>query len=461
MIDRRTLLWFTGAGSAALTLSACAGSRESDPHTIRYWGMGAADKDKDEKVREAFRQTPQGKDVDVVIDQVPSNGVSDMSQIITAVRGGTAPDLWWMDRFNAVQNASIGLLEPIGPIIEKYEGVSTKEFTAQWIQFAVDELTYNGELYGLPTSTDARGLMYNEDVLRDAGVDLGLFDPEQHTVTWDELADACEKMTKKDSRGNYERFGFAPWLSEGWPYTWGFGFGAEAYDNKSSQVSLNSDAWKSVYELYKDWTDTYPYATVDAFFATYQPPNAPPSQTAMFSGRLGIDTTGPWQIQGNEKYAPDLPLKFTWLPVAAEGDPHYTWSGGQSLVIPKGTTITENLWQYLKFHAGYPGQSIIQPLLGNLPTNLQAISEKKYNPKAELFEQMLPTSTSRPPLPVGSAIWDTLTRTRSSVTLGSQTPAQCVQTNQQYIEPKMALFPGYKMPETYGSKNDLTPPSAS
>ena len=455
MISRRSLLAGSAAAGLGLGLGACASSPDAGPNVIRYWGVGAADKDKDEQVRDAFLKTDAGKDAQIYIDQVPSSGVADMSQIITAVRGGTAPDLWWMDRFNAVQNASIGLLEPLDELIEKYEDVSPEEFKSQWIQFAVDELTYDGKLYGLPCTTDARGLMYNEDLLRDAGVDLDLFDADQHVLTWDELSEAVEQIVEIDDRGNYTRFGFAPWLGEGWPYTWAFGLDAQAYDNDTATVTLDSPQWESVFQLYADWAERFPYATVDAFMATYQPPNAPPTQTAMFSGNLGIDITGPWQISSNEKYAPDLPLKFTYLPVAQEGDPTYTWSGGQCLVIPAGANITKTLWEFLKFYAGYEGQSRVVPQYGNLPTNLKAIEEGTYNPKAELFRQMLPNSTSRPPLPVGSAMWDTLTRARSSVALGSRTPAEAVADNQSMIAPKMDLFEGYRMPDTYGQPSPV------
>ncbi|UFU05525.1 extracellular solute-binding protein [Ruania halotolerans] len=455
-MDRREFL--VGAGvvtAAAFTASSCARSGPTGDHVIRYWGMGASDTDKDEAVREAFLATEEGQGMQIVIDQVPSSGVADMSQIITAVRGGTAPDLWWMDRFNAVQNASIGLLEPIDPLIEEYEDVSPEEFKRQWIQFAIDELTYDGQTYGLPTSTDARGLLYNENVLLESGIDLDMFDPEQHVITWDELREVARRITQVDSRGNYERFGFAPWIDEGWAYTWGFGLNAQVYDNATATITLDSPEWVSVFELFADWAEEFPYASVDAFYATYQPPNSPPSQSALFSGRLGMTTSGPWAIQGNEKYAPDLPLSFTWLPVTHADEPSRTWSGGQSLVIPKGANVTKNLWEYLKFHAGYPGQSIIQPLLGNLPTNLRAIEEDAFNPKAELFRQMLPNSTSRPPLPVGSAAWDALARTRGSVALGSMSPTEAAQSNQALIAPKMELFAGYTMPETYGTPSEV------
>ncbi|MFC0674643.1 extracellular solute-binding protein [Brachybacterium hainanense] len=456
MIDRRRFLGGAGlAAAATLGASSCARSGPTGDKVIRYWGMGAADKDKDEMVRDAFLQTDAGKGVEIVINQVPSSGNADMSQIITAVRGGTAPDLWWMDRFNGVQNASIGLLEPIDPLIEEYEDVSPEEFKKQWIQFAIDELTYDGQTYGLPTSTDARGLLYNENILRDRGIDLDMFDPEQHVITWDELREVARQCTHEDDRGNYDMLGFAPWQDQGTPYTWAFGMGAEVYDNDSGQITLDSPQWQAVFEMYADWAEEFPYSKVDAFYATYQPPNAPPTQNALFSERLAITPTGPWQIQGNKKYAPHLPLKWTWLPVEKEGDSTYTWSGGQSLVIPKGANITKTLWEYLKFHAGYPGQAIYQPILGNLPTNIQAIVEKKYDPGAELFRQMLPTSTSRPPLPVGTAVWDTLDRSKTSVTIGSKSPREAAEDNQALIAPKMSLFPGFRMPDTYGQPSEI------
>jgi multiple sugar transport system substrate-binding protein len=438
------------AGTAGL--GACADTPSSGPHTVRFWGQGAADKDKDEAVRDAFKKTDAGKDAEIYIDQVPSNGVSDMSQIITAVRGGTAPDLWFMDRFNAVQNASIDLLEPLDPLIEKYEDVSPEEFKKQWLQFAMDELTYDGKLYGFPATTDARAIEYNEDLLRDNGIDLDLFDPDQHVLTWDEIADVAEKLTKEDKKGNYKVLGFAPWMDEAWAYTWAGAFGAEGYDNDTSTVTLDTPEWKSVFEVFADWAEKYPYGKVDAFYATYQPPNAPPSQTARFSGRLGMSVAVTSNIQNNLKYAKDVPLKHTWLPVVKDGDDPYTWSGGHSIVVPRGANMTRTLWEFMKFYAGVPGQSIIIPKVGVLPTNMEALEKKKYNHdhEIEVYKSMLQYSTCRPPLPVGSAMWDALARTRDSVPLGSTTPEAAIKSNQDYVEPKMDLFPGYKMPDTYG-----------
>lgn len=460
-LRRRTFLGLAGAGAVAIALPSCANQSASGSNVLRYWGMGASDADKDQAVADAFGQTPEGQGVEIAISQVPSNGVADMSQIITAVRGGTAPDVWWIDRFNTVQSASIGLLQPLDELIETYEGVSVEEYASQWVSFSIDELTYDGSIYGLPTSTDARGIMYNEDVLRAAGLDLDMFDPAQHVMTWDELMEAAKACVELDGSGNYTRLGYAPWLDEGWGYTWGFGKGAQVYDNATGRVTLDTPEWVAAFEVFQVWAQEFGRDRVDAFYATYQPPNAPPAQTAMFSGRLAMQTTGPWQYQANEKYAPDLPLKFTWLPVDAAGDDTYSWSGGQGLSVPQGVEMTETLWNYLKFHAGAPGQQIIQPMLGNLPTHLQTLADGYFNPKAEFFAEMLASSTSRPPLPVGSAAWDALSRARDSVAIGSQTPAEAAQGAQAFVEPKMELFPDFRMPERYGQPVDLTPPASS
>ncbi len=461
-MKRRTFLQLAGAGTVAIALPSCANQVSNDPDVIRYWGLGAADADKDQAVVDAFTQTPEGEGTRVAISQVPSSGAGDMSQIITAVRGGTAPDVWWIDRFNTVQSASIGLLEPLDPYIEEFEGVSVEEFRKQWISFAVDEVTYDGKLYGLPTSTDARGILYNAELVQEIGLDLDMFDPEQHVLTWDEMAEIAEACVETDGNGNYTRFGFAPWLDQGGsPYTYAFGVGAQVYDNATTSTTLDSPEWLTVYELYAEWVERFPYARVDAFFATYQPPNAPPAQTALFGQQLVMTPTGPWQIQGNEKYAPDLDLRWTWLPVWNEGDPTYTWSGGFGLVFPKGTEVTRKKWEFLKFYASNPGQSIVVPQLGSLPTYLQTLADGTYNPKAQFFADMMGSSTSRPPLPVGTAAWDALDRSRQSVTLGSANAQEAAATAQAFVSPKMDLFPGFKMPDTYGQPIDLTPPASS
>ncbi|MGH3587973.1 MAG: twin-arginine translocation signal domain-containing protein, partial [Pseudonocardia sp.] len=65
MISRRTFLSAAAASAAALSLGACAPRGSSDDSVIRYWGMGAADADKDLKVIDAFKATKAGSRINI------------------------------------------------------------------------------------------------------------------------------------------------------------------------------------------------------------------------------------------------------------------------------------------------------------------------------------------------------------------------------------------------------------
>ena len=206
MINRRTLLRALGAGASVTiaggSIVGCTNrpvGEERDPNTVRLWGLGAADADKEATVLEAFSE--QHPDVKVEVSQVPSNGEGDASSVITAIRGKTGPDLYWMDRFNAPQFASLGLLEPIDGLIEEQEGVSPEEFMSGWINFATDELHYDGQYFGLPTATDTRAMYVNMDLATEAGIDPALLDPKNGPMTYDQLWEINDQFNVQDERG--------------------------------------------------------------------------------------------------------------------------------------------------------------------------------------------------------------------------------------------------------------------
>ena len=150
MIDRRTLLRALGAGaSVSIAGGAIVGctdrptGADRNPDVVKLWGIWASDADVEAEAIEAF--SAENPDITVEASQVPSNGEGDASSVITAVRGRTGPDVYFMDRFNTSQFASLGLLEPIDGLIEEHEGMSPQEFMGGWDKFATDELFYDGQ----------------------------------------------------------------------------------------------------------------------------------------------------------------------------------------------------------------------------------------------------------------------------------------------------------------------------
>ncbi|MGP4975335.1 extracellular solute-binding protein [Brachybacterium tyrofermentans] len=465
MINRRTLLRALGAGASVTiaggSIVGCTNrpvGEERDPNTVRLWGLGAADADKEATVLEAFSE--QHPDVKVEVSQVPSNGEGDASSVITAIRGKTGPDLYWMDRFNAPQFASLGLLEPIDGLIEEQEGVSPEEFMSGWINFATDELHYDGQYFGLPTATDTRAMYVNMDLATEAGIDPALLDPKNGPMTYDQLWEINDQFNVQDERGTYERVTWIPWDDQAKLIMWAMAADVRFFDNSTGHMLLDSPEMLDVATMYAGWIEKLDFPRMDAFKATYQPPNAPPTQTSFFSDRQLFQITNPGAVRSLADYKPDMNYGVTYLPVPEESSDPFSWSGGFALAMPKGSSMSKPAWELMTFYAGYEGQKILMPPLTGIPTNLEAIADPEaWDPRIEFFVELLDVTRSRPPLPVGTKLWDAMETMQGSLTQASDTPENLVKEAQHYVDPTMQQFVPFQLPEGFGEPDpDLTLP---
>ena len=456
MIDRRTLLRALGAGaSVSIAGGAIVGctdrptGADRNPDVVKLWGIWASDADVEAEVIEAF--TAENPDITVEVSQVPSNGEGDASSVITAVRGRTGPDVYFMDRFNTSQFASLGLLEPIDGLIEEHEGMSPQEFMAGWVKFATDELFYDGQYYGLPMDTDTRGMYVNLDLADEAGIDRALLDPENGPLSYDQMWEIHDEVSVQDSRGSYEQVTWIPWDDQASLLMWAIANGVPLYDNDDCRMLLDEQPMLDVATMYADWVERLNFPRLDAFKATYQPPNAPPTQTSFFSDRQLFQITGPWGVQGQADYKPDMNYTVTHLPVPNEGDDPFTWAGGFALTMPKGASMSEAAWRFMTFYAGYQGQKILATGISRIPTNLETLADPEgWNDDIRFFAELLGVAQSRPPLPVGTKLWDAMMTMQESLNQGSDTPENLVKEAQDYVDPTMQQFCPFRLPEGFG-----------
>ena len=456
MIDRRTLLKALGAGaSVSITGGAITGctdrptGADRDPNVVRLWGIWASDADVEAEIIEAF--TAENPDITIEVSQVPSNGQGDASSVITAVRGRTGPDIYFMDRFNTSQFASLGLLEPIDELIEEYEGTSPEEFMSGWVKFAADELFYDGHYYGLPMDTDTRGMYVNLDLADEAGIDRALLDPANGPLTYEQMWEIHEEFSVQDARGSYERVTWIPWDDQASLLMWAIANGVPLYDNAECRMLLDEQPMLDVATMYADWVKRLNFPRLDAFKATYQPPNAPPTQTSFFSDRQLFQITGPWGVQGQADYKPDMNYTVTHLPVPNAGDDPFTWAGGFALTMPKGASMSEAAWRFMSYYAGYEGQKTMMRGISRIPTNLETVADPEgWNDDIRFFVELLDVAQSRPPLPVGTKLWDAMMTMQGSLNQASDTPANLVKEAQAYVDPTMQGFCPFELPEGFG-----------
>lgn len=446
MINRRAFLGAAGAAALTGTVAGC-GRQSSSPEEVRIWGLWSGEEGEVERmiVEDFLEKFP---DRTIRQSQMPESSTGDATYAITAVRGGTAPDLWIMGRDTIAQFASLGLVEPLSSLIEEHESA---DFLDQWAPFALDEVSYDGQVYGLPFDTDTRGLFYNKETFREAGLDPDELDPSNGPITVERMLDLNEELVEVDGAGNYTRFGLIPWDAEGWALTWMIGQDAQFFDNSTGEMRLTSPEVISVLEHFRDWAQEYSYPRIQAFKATYEPPNSPPAQTSFFGGQQAMQVGASVSIQNIRNYVPDLDFGVTYLPVWEEGDDPYTWSGGFSLVAPVGSSLSPAMWDFMTHYCGREGQQVAMNPLAKIPTQLEVFDSFEPESSEEAFMvDLLQHSISRPPFPVGSLFWDALVGAQESVLHGSATPEEAAEFAQARVAPQMEIHEGFRLPEAYG-----------
>jgi len=69
-------------------------------------------------------------------------------------------------------------------------------------------VTINGEIWGIPGEVDDYSLIYNKKLFKDAGI-VDANGEALAPKTWDDVVSAAKKISKKDTKGNIIRYGFA------------------------------------------------------------------------------------------------------------------------------------------------------------------------------------------------------------------------------------------------------------
>lgn len=424
-IDRRRFIQGTAALGASAT--AVSGALRTMPSAraateLTMWTTFTAnDLANVQAVVDGFNaQSTSGPQVKLV--GVPPAQVTDVSKLMTAVRGGTGPDLYLLDRFIVAQNAATGLLEDLS-------SHGADSIINDYLPFAAQEASFNGKVWALPFDTDARALYYNSDLLTASGVDPTAFDQSKGPVTWDDVATAAAKINKQDSNGNYTQMGFIPWLNQGWHYTYGFSYGGKFFDYANCSVSPDDPPIVDAFTWVQNYCKGLGADKVNAFGSPSMQPGADPAQDPFHTGKLGFVITGDWEIANLVKYAPSMKYGITWMPVPKAGDASVTWAGGWSVVIPTGAKNTDDAWTALKWICGPDGSKIYTTKSSHLsPVQSVAADASLFAGAHEFFAQMLPTAKNRPPLPVGAKYWDALTTAWQSTYLDQGAPADLLKS---------------------------------
>jgi multiple sugar transport system substrate-binding protein len=131
-------------------------------------------------------------------------GDLDDQQFLTAVQSGNPPDLIYMDRSKIGTFASQGAIVPMDDCISK-AGIDMSNFR----DGEVKQVTFDGQVYGLPEFFNTVIVVINNKLAQAAGVDPTTLDMSN----WDAIKDANDKILKKTGK-KISVLGFDPKLPE-------------------------------------------------------------------------------------------------------------------------------------------------------------------------------------------------------------------------------------------------------
>jgi multiple sugar transport system substrate-binding protein len=443
-------------GAAALGVSATAissalrvaPSLAQDAGEVVFWcDFAAQDFENVKAVADGY--IAAGGSVNLV--QIPPGEETDVTQLMTAVRAGTGPDIYFLDRFTVAQRAADGVLQDLS-------AMGGSEIITNYIPFAQAEAMYNGVVYALPFDTDARVLYYNIDLLEGAGADISVLDPANGPATWDQIAEIANQLNVLDDNQNYTQMGFIPWLNQGWHYTYGFSFGGTFFDWASCQVTPDDQEIVDAFTWVQNYCNSLDANKMSAFGRPHDAPGANPAEHPFHVGTLAMQITGDWEIGQMERYAAETNYGITYIPVPTAGMESSTWAGGWSLTIPQGAKNVEGAWEAIQWMCGEEGGRIYTTQSRHLPTWASLLNETDlFSERHQFFVGLLPTAKSRPPLPVGARYWNELTTAWEATYLNQGAPAELLAETKERVMGDLERFCPIEEPDT----STVTMPVAS
>lgn len=286
------------------------------------------------------------EDVTVKLSTITgSEGNYPSKKVLMMKSKDTAPDIIQEDSYQVKADAEAGYLQSISDRVNNW---------SDWDKFYDSVKTGvtggDGKVYGVPFSTDVRGLWYNKKVFEKVGISTP-WEPEN----WEEVIDAAKKL-----KGEVE----VPfWLNSGKAMGEATtmqsflmlltGTGSKLYDEDSGKWVIQSDGFvdslKFVDTIYENnlgpslsWGITGQAGTKVA-------------QQLMPKGEVGIALDGNW-MSGNwvEDGAVPWPewnetYGFTAMPTQDGQEPgKSTVSGGWTLAIPAKADKKDLAWEFIK-----------------------------------------------------------------------------------------------------------------
>jgi multiple sugar transport system substrate-binding protein len=402
-----TTLAVAGCGSDANGGGTTSASGSSSS-TIQIWeGWTGQEAKSFAKLVSQYEAQHPGQKVDTLY----VNSDDALQKVLTAVKGGSPPDIAYLYGSWAPNVAQIPQVVDLTQVV--------KQASVNWNDFYVGErnvATVNGKVIGIPALVDNLAVVYNKKLFAKAGLAL-----PTASWTWQDFVNDAQKLTDASAK-QYGTAYVTPgsedtvWHYE--PLLWEAGGSLLTPDNK--QAAFNSPAGLKALQTLQTMAVTDKSMYLDPTDSAYA--------NLFNSGKIGMLVTGPWDLSAfpNVDYGVQTMPSF---PGASGGD--QTISGPDNWVVfNNGTSQVSAAEQFLLWLTA-PAQVKSWSLqTGNLPIRASVAGMSGFAQQMDAMQPGMSTfidnlsnvKQSRPQISTYPQVSQVIGTMVDSVLLGKATP---------------------------------------
>ncbi len=281
-----------------------------------------------------------------------------MDVIKTRLIGDAAPDVFYLDAFEAPLLMKYDVLSPLSPDIKA--NFSLADFEAPLL----NAFKYKDQIYGLPKDFSTLALFYNKKAFQEVGLN-------QPPKTWEELRKYSKKLTiDKNHDGKIEQYGFGitPDLSRQY-------FMIKAYGGKL--VDKNGNCAFDTPEALKGLQLVIEQYRIDKTSAQPSDVGASSGSEMFGQGKAAMVIEGSWAIPFLKDTFPNIDFATAEVPTVngKKGTMAYT----VAYVMNKQTKHKDAAWKLISYLTGKQGMKTWAKEGLALPSRKSVLSELGYN----------------------------------------------------------------------------------
>jgi multiple sugar transport system substrate-binding protein len=415
----------SGGGAAAAASAADFSAKPTG--TLHAWAFDNADDVGKARMASVAKQL-QG--VKTTYDETEF----DVQKFTTRLAAGNVPDVVQMKRQYVATYAAQGLIMPV----DKCFSANKVDPKKQYYPSVLDDVRYQGHLWGVPQFYQPMAIMLDENTLKAAGVTNDEIDTSKPAT----LLKAITKMYKQQG-GKPTVLGFDPEATEN-PNMWLLGLGGKLV-GKDGAPTLDDPANVYPLSLLKKITDAQGgYAKLKSLSDSF---DAFGAGNPYVKNQVGAQLNSQWYPNVLSAYKDKVSLAT--VPFRDRNGKPVTMSDGEAFVIPAKSknpaaacawaldlTSQQNWMAAAAARAQTLAKSggINTGLFTGSPATDKAIRDKYLKPSGDAgfdqtdnaFYDIVPDGISFGSSPAGQAIKTDLSNAITSVLLGQQTPKKAL-----------------------------------